>query len=457
MKRIQPLLLVLLATLAPIASVTALAAAPADLQRILPFTDEFTVVVARLNLGAIDTSAWAAAVLDLLPEQRPAMAGPVDQAKQAVQAWLDEFRKAGGEVVYLIGSLSDLGLEPPVAVVIPLADGSDAARLGALSKQSGILASLNAAVLHGCLVVATDPVLERIKALAPHGPRQLESAYAAAPSGVVQAALLPYEDAGRVIEELMPVLPASFGGGSSSTLSRGLLWAALSLQPPPEWAIELAVRSRTAADAEALEGLIARGLAALGNVDKVKQHLPRWGELQAALKPTVAGDTLRLRLERSQIGELARTIAMPALQESKNKAGRIMLLNNLKQIGLALMMFADDHDGKLPDHLADTLAYLGSASVFLPPGSPAQPPEDLKRQDRAAQVTWLDRHSGLVYVRPGVLIRAIKEPAQTPLVHQKPELSREPFVGVCFADGHAEYLAREAFDRLLERGKNPNP
>ena len=253
MKRIQPLLLVLLATLAPFASVTVRGAAPADLQRLLPFTDEFTVVAARLDLGRIDTSAWAAAVLDLLPEQRPAMAGPVDQAKQAVQAWLDEFRKAGGEVVYLIVSLSDLGLEPPVAVVIPLADGSDAARLGALSKQSGILAGLNSAVLHGCLVVATDPVLERVKARAPHTPRQLESAYAAAPSGVLQAALLPYEDAGRVIEELMPLLPASLGGGSSSTLSRGLLWATLSLQPPPEWALELAVLSRTAAEAAALE------------------------------------------------------------------------------------------------------------------------------------------------------------------------------------------------------------
>ena len=430
---------------------------PADLQRILPFTDEFTVMVARLDLGGMDTSAWAAAVLDLLPEQRPAVAGPVEQARQAVQAWLDEFRQAGGGVVYLIVSLSDLGLEPPVAVVIPLADGSDAPRLGVLSKQSGILPGLNAAVLHGCLVVATDPVLERVKTLAPHTPRPLESAFTAAPAGVLQAVLLPYEDAGRVIEEFMPVLPASLGGGSSSTLTRGLVWAAISIQPPPAWAIELAVRSRTAADAEALEGLIARGLTALGNVDEVKQHLPRWAELQAALKPTVAGDTVRVRLEQSRVEELARKVVIPALQESKDKAGRILVLNNLKQIGLALIMFADDHDGKLPEHLADTLAYLGSASVLLPPGSPTQPPEDLQRQDRAAQVTWLDRHGGLVYVRPGVLLRAIKEPAQTPLVHQKTELSREPFVGVCFADGHAESMAREAFNRMLERGKNPNP
>lgn len=457
MKRIYLLGLVWLATLAPFATVLSRGAAPTDLQRVLPFADEFTVVVARFDLGAVDPAAWAAGVLDLLPGQRQTMAEPVDRARQAAQAWLDEFRKAGGKVLYLLFSLTDLGLEPPVAAVIPLADGSDAARLGELLKPLSPFPGLSSAALHDCLVVARDSILDRVKALAARPPRFLESAYAAAPPGVVQAALLPYEDAARVVEELMPVLPASFGGGSSSILARGLRWASVSVQPPPNWVVELAVHTQAAADAVAIEGLITRGLAALGNVDEVKQHLPRWAEIQAAVKPVVAGDTVRVRLEASQIGELVRTVAMPALEESKQQAGRVMLLNNLKQIGLALVMFANDHGDRLPDHFADTLAYLGSASVFLPAGSSVTPPEDLQRQDRAAQVAWLDRNSGLVYVHSGVLLRSIKDPATTPLVHQKPELNREPFVGVCFADGHAEYMTREAFDRLLERTKIPSP
>lgn len=457
MKRIYLLGLAWLAALAPFATIPSRGAAPTDLQRVLPFADEFTVVVARFDLGAVDPATWAAGVLELLPGQRPTMAEPVDQARQAAQAWLDEFRRAGGKVLYLLFSLNDLGLEPPVAAVIPLADGSDAARLEGLLKQLSLFPDLSSAALHDCVVVARDSVLDRVKGLAAHPPRFLESAYAAAPPGVVQVALLPYEDAARVVEELMPVLPASLGGGSSSSLARGLRWASVSVQPPPNWVVELAAHTQTAADAEAIADLITRGLAALGNVDEVKQRLPRWTEIQTALKPVVAGDTVRVRLDASQIGELARTVALPALEESKQQAGRIMLLNNLKQIGLALVMFADDHGGRLPDHFADTLTYLGSASVFLPGGSSVTPPADLQRQDRAAQVAWLDRNSGLVYLRPGVLLRSIKQPDQTPLVHQKPELNREPFVGVCFADGHAEYMTREAFDRLLERSKNPSP
>lgn len=457
MKRFPLLSPAWLAGFVLLAGVATRGAAPADLQRIVPFTDPHTVVVARLDLGGLDAKVWASSALDLLPEWREAMRGAVEQASPRIQAWVEEFRKAGADVLYLLVSLSDVGFEPPVAVVVPLADGGDADRAGTMLKQAGAFPGLNTAVLRGCVIAASDPVLERLKTMPSRPPRELESAFAAAPPGSLQFALLPYEEADRVIQEFMPVLPASLGGGSSSALTRGLAWATLTLEAPPKLGLEFLVRSQSAADAEAFARLIDRGLTALGKVDEVQKHLPRWGEIEAALKPNVAGETLRVRLETSQIAELVQTVAMPALQESQAKATRIMILNNLKQIGLALVMYADDHDGKLPDHLADTLAYVGSASVLLPPGSGVQPPEDLQRRDRAAQVAWLDQHGGLVYLHPGVPWREIKDPAKTPLVHQQPALSREPFVGVCFADGHAEYMTKEAFDRLLEQRQRSSP
>ncbi|MBP8261816.1 MAG: hypothetical protein KA118_19360 [Verrucomicrobia bacterium] len=327
MKSTRSLLPLLLAVLAPLASGAAPAAAPADLSRVMPFTDEFTVMAARLDLGTIDAAAWASAVLDLLPEQRQTMAEPVQQAQQAVQPWLEEFRKAGGHVVYLVISLSDLGPEAPAFAVVPLADNSDPARLAALLRQTGIHANLNTTVQQGCLVAAIEPVLERIRALKPADLGHLESAFAAARPGVLQAALLPYQDAGRIIEELMPALPSMLGGGSSSTLTRGLQWATLSIQQPPEWSVELAIRSTTAADAEALHQWLVRVWTAWGSIDEIKSHLPRWDELGAALEPAVDGDTLRIRLDRTQIGELVRTIMLPVLQESKNKAAQAMILN----------------------------------------------------------------------------------------------------------------------------------
>jgi type II secretory pathway pseudopilin PulG len=47
------------------------------------------------------------------------------------------------------------------------------------------------------------------------------------------------------------------------------------------------------------------------------------------------------------IGILA-ALLLPALSRSKEQALRTSCLNNLKQLGLAWVMYSDDHQGRLP-------------------------------------------------------------------------------------------------------------
>ncbi len=42
-------------------------------------------------------------------------------------------------------------------------------------------------------------------------------------------------------------------------------------------------------------------------------------------------------------------LLLPALSRAKDKAKDIACVNNLKQLGIAVRMFADDNDGKLPE------------------------------------------------------------------------------------------------------------
>src|SRR5207249_80080 len=63
------------------------------------------------------------------------------------------------------------------------------------------------------------------------------------------------------------------------------------------------------------------------------------------------------------VGVLA-AMLLPALASSREKARRTQSLSNLKQIGLALGMFADQHNGQLPASLDDIKGTVGNEKLF---------------------------------------------------------------------------------------------
>jgi hypothetical protein len=64
---------------------------------------------------------------------------------------------------------------------------------------------------------------------------------------------------------------------------------------------------------------------------------------------------------------------LPALAKAKTRAQDIMCLNNLKQIALALIMYADDHDETLPKDFVALKPYLGGPVVLFCPQDPQRP------------------------------------------------------------------------------------
>ena len=75
-------------------------------------------------------------------------------------------------------------------------------------------------------------------------------------------------------------------------------------------------------------------------------------------------------------------LLLPALAKAKERAQRIQCLNNMKQTGLALRMWANDHGGKFPSDLMSLSNQVPSVKILICPGE--------KLRDRSQATTWSD-------------------------------------------------------------------
>ncbi len=123
-------------------------------------------------------------------------------------------------------------------------------------------------------------------------------------------------------------------------------------------------------------------------------------------------------------------IAMPALARTRKQARRVASMANLKQVALALHMYADDHDGKFPDELEQAKAYYGSPSILESPRKPKG-------------------FGGPSYIYvPGHTANATA-PGDSVVVYENPAFCDDT-ITVAFRDGHVEAMKPGAFRQKLE-------
>jgi prepilin-type processing-associated H-X9-DG protein len=424
------------------------AASPAGLEAIGPFLDPHTVVVGHFDLEGTDVAASITGFIELVPEPRQFWEEPIGQLRAVMESWQKEFIEAGGRRVYVMVSLAWLGANPPVAIIAPLTDGRDGDRLKSLFAKSNPGWQVEAR--NQCVIAAPEFVMRHFQQ--PAAPGALErwnAAFETVPAGFAQVVALPYAQSDRVLEELMPRLPSALGGGAGSILGRGFRWGALSLKPPPEGALSAMIQSESPESAMALREVIKNAWVMIGRNPEVQQGIAAWDELQALLVPVVKGDQLRCELSLKDVARLVRHLE-PPLEEARAKARQIRVVNQLKQIGLGIMMYANDQGDRLPPHLVDIVKFLGDARLLMRPDDPRTLPSDFASLSRADQLSWIDRHSPFVYVLPGVLMKEIRSPQTTVLVYER---SDDSPAGVAFADGHVERVSLERLTELLRESQ----
>jgi len=311
-------------------------------ETIAPFMDEQTIAIGHVDLSRIEVDPLIDKFIELVPEA----AIEEDKMRAAARQFHAAFRSNGFTDLYMVVSLADVPQAPPF-FILPSTNQSDLdGLLEACPQLKTFAENENRRVepLDDVLYLGSSRALERIRRGQPDTRLELAEAFRAAGDTAVQLLLLPTADDRRVVEELLPTLPEEVGGGPSTILTRGLLWAAAGVNTPPAFSVQLVIRSEDNAAAQGLRDKLISGARILAQRAKALGALQRLDAAAPLLTPEVEGDRLTLVLNEENRGLTTFLDAVaPPLAKAQARAARARGMNNLKHLGLAMHNWHDVH------------------------------------------------------------------------------------------------------------------
>ena len=129
-------------------------------------------------------------------------------------------------------------------------------------------------------------------------------------------------------------------------------------------------------------------------------------------------------------GAIGAGILMPALARARQQARHAVSMTNMKQLGLAVIMYADEHDGKLPDSLEQAKQYYGNSKVLESPLKP--------KGFAGPSYIYVSGHS-----------MKTESPATQIVAYENPKYCKDT-INAVFLDGHVEKMQRDRFLETLE-------
>ena len=291
-----------------------------------PFISEPTCLVIK-----VDTSRLA------LPESFEQVAGAfgaeisADAARQAIAA----IRQAADrQPVY-----ATLGIpysERDFSAFVFLKDTGKVdmdALLGLLGKKGFEAANAHKGMLVTVPKLRTDAA-SQLERLVPAPRKELRPAFDAVTDFPLQVLLLPPDYARRTMVELEPTLPPVLGGGPSSVLTEGLLWAALGIDPG-QGRVELVVQSASQRAAQEFRDYLPKLVEAVYQaLPQVQRRLPHKA-LEAFIGLTssnVEGDRLVIRFAQKEGLQLLAGMTATVREQAARNANT----NKFKQLSIAL-------------------------------------------------------------------------------------------------------------------------
>ncbi|MFC1794149.1 hypothetical protein ACFL3Q_11245 [Planctomycetota bacterium] len=129
-------------------------------------------------------------------------------------------------------------------------------------------------------------------------------------------------------------------------------------------------------------------------------------------------------------GAFGAGLLMPALARARQQGKNTVSMSNLKQLGLSVIMYADEHDGKLPENFEQAKNYYGNPKFLESPLKP--------KGFAGPSYIYVNGHS-----------MKAASPARQIVIYENPEYCKDT-INAVFLDGHVERMKRDRFRETLE-------
>jgi len=278
----------------------------------------------------------------------------------------------------------------------------------------------------GLIVVGLEQTIARVKTISPVQSEILVKGLQACGGSTFQAVLFPSSDQRRILSEMLPAIPFESGRIELSSLTNNMQWAALGFNTPPSASIHFTIQSTSAEAADSNLTLIKSLFSFLGQNPDIRKFMPEVNQVLKHLIPQRHDKQLLLQVDTITADSIINDFIAPSLLKVNTTATRLACAKNLKSLGMALFIYANDYDDQLPPDMETLLQYEVSENSLVCPAT--------KLKDS--------------YIFRGANLKTSEPPFMIWIYDKKG--NHEGGRYVLFNDGHVDWATEERFMELIE-------
>jgi prepilin-type processing-associated H-X9-DG protein len=149
------------------------------------------------------------------------------------------------------------------------------------------------------------------------------------------------------------------------------------------------------------------------------------------------------------------SILLPALNTAKERANRVKCASNMRQMGMGVLLYANENRGKYPPTIGDLVAMDLNWQVFTcPTGAHVEPPPPDVQADPKKLAAWVNENAHYVYL--GANMNA-NMGADRLLMYEKADNHGQQGLNLLYNDGHVEWQHMQGALQEIQRQQQPAP